>query len=81
MNDRSNAFIYNIIYTQRLLNKPLAKREINIRSVFYTQLFFWLVEILLRVYDAYYQYGYILIHQFNKKRWNYSDSSCSLVTV
>ena len=31
------------------------------------QLLFWSVEILLRVYIAYYQYGYIIIQQFNKK--------------
>lgn len=53
--------------SQRLLNKPLAKREINNRSALYTQLLFWCVEILLRVYIVYYQHSYIPIHQFNKK--------------
>jgi len=53
--------------SQRLLNKPLAKREINNRSVLYTQLLFWCVEILLRAYIGYYQHSYIPIHQFNKK--------------
>ena len=57
--------------SQRFLNKPLAKREINNRSALYTrlypQLLFWCVEILLRAYIVYYQYSYITIHQFNKK--------------
>ena len=33
-----------------------------------SQLLFWIVEILLRVYNANYQYGYIPIHHFNEKR-------------
>lgn len=81
MNGLYNPFIYRLLYTQQLLNKALAKREINNRSVFCPQLLFWSVEILLRVYIAYYQQCYILIHQFNKKQWSYRDSSCSLVTV
>lgn len=81
MSWRCNSFIYKLLYTQQFLNKALAKREINNRPVRCSQLLFWPVEILLRGYIAYYQYGYILIHQFNKKRWNYRDSSCCLVMV
>lgn len=81
MNWRCNSFIYKFLYTQQFLNKALAKREINNRSMSCPQLLFWSVEILLREYIAYYQHCYILIHQFNKKRWNYRDSSCCLVTV
>ena len=36
--------------------------------LFLSQLLFSIVEILLKVYITHYQYGYILIHQFNKKR-------------
>lgn len=67
MNRQFNSFIYRLIYAQQFLNKALAKREINNRSVRWSQLLFWSVEILLRVHIAYCQYGYILIHQFNKK--------------
>ncbi len=67
MNGCFNIFIYSIILPQRLLNKPLAKREINNRSVCYPQLLFWCVEFLLRANIAYYQHGYSPIHQFNKK--------------
>ena len=81
MNGWCNPFIYRLLYAQWFLNKALAKRGINNLSVFCSQLLFWSVEILLRVYIAYYQYGYILIHQFNKKQWNYRASSCCLVTV
>ena len=68
MNGQFNSFIYRLIYTQQFLNKALAKREIYNRSVPCSQLLFWSVEILLREYVTYYQYGYILIHQFNKKK-------------
>lgn len=81
MNGKYNPLIYRLLYTQQLLNKALAKREINNWSVPYSQLLFWSVEILLRAYIAYYQYCYIFIHQFNKKQWNHRDSSCSLVMV
>ena len=81
MNRQFNSFIYRLIYAQQFLNKALAKREINNRSVRWSQLLFWSVEILLRVHIPYYQNGYILIHQFNKKQWIYRDSSCSLVMV
>ncbi len=66
MNVWFNILIYSIILSQRFLNKPLAKREFNNRSVCYPQLLFWRVEILLRAYIAYYQHSYIPIHQFNK---------------
>lgn len=56
-----------VILSQQFLNKPLAKREINSRLVCYPQLLFWCVEILLRAYIVYYQYGYTPIHQFNEK--------------
>ena len=67
MNCQCNIFIYSLVTSQHLLNKPLAKRKINKRVSVVSQLLFWLVEILLRVYIAYYQYDYILIQQFNKK--------------
>ena len=71
MNGWFNLLIYSVMLFQRLLNKPLAKREINNRSALYTrlypQLFFWCVEILLRMYIVYYQQGYTSIHQFNEK--------------
>ncbi len=66
MNEWFNILIYSIILSQRLLNKLLAKREINNRSVCYPQLPFWCVEFLLRAHIAYYQHGYSPIHQFNK---------------
>jgi len=67
MNGYPNTFIYRLISVQHLLNKALTKRKNNNRSVLSSQLLFWIVEILLRVYDANYQYGYIHIHHFNKK--------------
>ena len=67
LNGLYNTFIYRKIFAQHLLNKPLAKREINNRVLFLSQLLFSIVEILLRVYIAYYQYDYIIIQQFNKK--------------
>ena len=68
MNNWCNLFIFNIMTAQHLLNKPLAKREINNRVLFLSQLLFSIVEILLRVYIVYCQHSYILIHQFNKKK-------------
>lgn len=67
LNGICNMFIYIQIDAQHPLNKPLAKRETNNRSGLYAQLLFWSVEILLRVYIACYQHGYIIIQQFNKK--------------
>ena len=68
MNCQCNVFIYSLVTSQHLLNKPLAKREINNRVLFLSQLLFSIVEILLRVYIVYCQHSYILIHQFNKKK-------------
>ena len=68
MNCQCNMFIYSLVASQHLLNKPLAKREINNRVLFLSQLLFSIVEILLRVYIVYCQHSYILIHQFNKKK-------------
>ena len=68
MNCQCNIFIYSLVTSQHLLNKPLAKREINNRVLFLSQLLFSIVEILLRVYIVYCQHSYILIHQFNKKK-------------
>lgn len=67
LNGICNMFIYIQIDAQHPLNKPLTKRETDNRSWLYAQFLFWSVEILLRVYIAYYQYDYILIQQFNKK--------------
>lgn len=67
LNSRCNIFISKQVDTQHPLNKPLAKRETGNRSWLYAQLLFWSVEVLLRVYIIYYQYGYIHIQQFNKK--------------
>ena len=60
-------FIYSLVTSQHFLNKPLAKREIHKRVSVVSQLLFWLVEILLRVYIAYCQYVYIHIQHFNRK--------------
>ena len=59
--------IYKIITSQHLLNKPLTKREIHKRLPMVSQLLFWLVEILLRMYIVYYQYVYTHIQQFNRR--------------
>ena len=62
-----NMIIFKQIDAQHPLNKLLTKRETNNRSDSSSQLLFWPVEILLRVYIAYYQCSYIHIQQFNKK--------------
>lgn len=67
MNRLCNMLIYRIVTSQQLLNKPLTKREIYKRECAVSQLLFWLVEILLRMYIAYYQYVYTHIQQFNRK--------------
>lgn len=67
MNRLCNILIYRIVTSQQLLNKPLTKREIHKRVSVVSQLLFWLVEILLRMYIAYYQYVYTHIQQFNRK--------------
>ena len=67
MNEICIVLYVNALYSQHLLNKPLTNRESNKLMLFPSQLFFSIVENLLRVYAVYYQYGYIIIHQFNKK--------------
>ena len=57
--------IYRPVNTQHLLNKPLIKREIYNLVCAVSQLLFWIVEILLRVYIVYYQCVYTHIQQFN----------------
>ena len=59
--------IYKIVTSQHLLNKPLTKREIHKRVPMVSQLLFWLVEILLRMYIVYCQCIYTHIQQFNRK--------------
>ena len=60
-------FIYRLVTTQHVLNKRLTKREIYNLVCAVSQLLFWLVEILLRVYIVYNQYVYTHIQQFNRK--------------
>ena len=60
-------FIYSLVTSQHLFNKPLAKREINKRVSVVSQLLFWLVEILLRMYIVYCHCIYTHIQQFNRK--------------
>ena len=67
MNCQCNMFIYSLVTSQHLLNKPLTKRKIHKRVPMVSQLLFWLVEILLRMYITYYQYAYAHIQQFNRK--------------
>ena len=59
--------IYRLVTVQHVLNKPLTKREIYNLVCTVSQLFFWIVEILLRVYIVYYQCLYTHIQQFNRK--------------
>ena len=59
--------IYRLVTDQHSLNKPLTKREIYNLVCAVSQLLFWLVEILLRVYIVYYQCVYTHIQQFNRK--------------
>ena len=68
MNEICIVLYVNALYSQHLLNKPLTNRESNKLMLFPSQLFFSIVEILLRVYIVYCQHSYILIHQFNKKK-------------
>ena len=67
MNEICIVLYVNALYSQHLLNKPLTNRESNKLMLFPSQLFFSIVENLLRVYAVYYQYGYIIIQQFNRK--------------
>ena len=59
--------IYRLVTTQHVLNKLLTKREIYNLVCAVSQLLFWIVEILLRVYIVYYQCVYTHIQQFNRK--------------
>ena len=59
--------IHRLVTSQHLLNKTLTKREIHKRWLSLSQLLFWLVEILLRMYIVYYQCVYTHIQQFNRK--------------
>lgn len=68
MNRGCKVLIFKVIFFQHILNKSLTKREINERRSLMSQRTFWLVEILLRVYIAYYQYIYYHIQQFNKNK-------------
>ena len=68
MNRGCKVLIFKVIFSQHILNKSLTKREINERRSLMSQHTFWLVEILLRVYIAYYQYIYYHIQQFNKNK-------------
>ena len=63
LNGICNMLISMQIDSQHPLNKPLAQREADNRLWLYAQLLFWPVEILLRMYIAYYQYDYIIIQQ------------------
>ena len=67
MNCQCSMFIYSFVTSQHLLNKPLTKREIHKRVSVVSQLLFWLVEILLRMYIVYCQFIYTHIQQFNRK--------------
>ena len=67
MNCQCNMFIYSLVTSQYLLNKPLTKREIHKRVSVVSQLLFWLVEILLRMYIVYCHCIYTHIQQFNRK--------------
>ena len=58
---------YRLVIAQHILNKPLTKREIYNLVCAVSQLLFWLVETLLRVYIVYYQCVYTHIQQFNRK--------------
>ena len=59
--------INRLVTAQHILNKPLTKREIYNLVCAVSQLLFWLVETLLRVYVVYYQCVYTHIQQFNRK--------------
>lgn len=49
MNNTRITLYVNVLYSQHLLNKPLTNRESNKRMSFLPQLFFSIVEYLLRV--------------------------------
>lgn len=82
MNRGCKVLIFKVMSSQHFLNKPLAKKEINNCGLLVSQLPFWLVEILLRVYIIYYQYIYCQIQQFNKnKEVLHRDSLSSLLVI
>ena len=58
MNEICIVLYVNALYSQHLLNKPLTNRESNKLMLFPSQLFFSIVENLLRVYAVYYQWLY-----------------------
>ena len=53
MNEICIVLYVNALYSQHLLNKPLTNRESNKLMLFPSQLFFSIVENLLRVYAFY----------------------------
>ena len=55
MNDTYIMLYVKALFPQHLLNKPLTNRESNKLMLFPSQLFFSIVENLLRVYAVYYQ--------------------------
>ena len=57
---------YRYILNIRSTNHSPKEKQTIARG-FMTQLLFWSVEILLRVYIVYYQYGYILIYYWCDK--------------
>ena len=59
--------INRLVTAQHVLNKPLTKREIYNLVCAVSQLFFGIVEILLRAYIVYYQRVYTHVQQFNRK--------------
>lgn len=67
MNEICIVLYVNALYSQHLLNKPLTNRESNKLMLFPSQLFFSIVENLLRVYAVYYQYGISLFINSTKK--------------
>ncbi len=68
MNDVCIILYVNALCSQHLLNKPLTNRKSNKRMSFLPQLFFSIVEYLLRVYVVCFLHSYIPVQQFNKKR-------------
>lgn len=64
----SLTLLYTDLYLFNIFSTKHSPKKNNNRSVLSSQLLFGIVEILLRVYNANYQYGYIHIHHFNEKR-------------
>lgn len=76
MNRGCKVLIFKVIFSQHILNKSLTKREINERRSLMSQRTFWLVEILLRVYIAYYQFT--IFNNSTKIKRCYKDLLVSL---